>query len=291
MPRIIFFGSDQYSIIVFNKLLDAQFKIVGVVTTPQSPLEKQAEILFEIKFSSIKKFDSKSCQKLKDLKGDVGILASYGKILPKEVLALFKKGILNVHPSLLPKYRGASPVQYAILNGEKETGVTILKMDKNVDHGPIIAQFKEEIKDNDTAETLYSRLFEAGAKVLVTIIPAWVEGRIKPRPQDDSKATYAPKLTRDDGKINWKKSDEEIERFIRAMTPWPGAYTNLKFKMKNLKMKIIKAHLENKKLVIDQVQLPGKKPITWKQFLAGHPTYQFSWGAWGTWCREAFFCP
>lgn len=219
-----------------------------------------------IKFLNIyKKLNSPS-------KADVFIIADFGQIIPKKILEMPKYGSLCLHPSLLPKYRGASPVQYAIMNAEKETGMTIFKMDEKIDHGPIISQKKVKIKPNDIQETLYKRLFIIGAQVLITILPTWVEGKIKPRPQDHSKATYAPLLSRKDGKINWQKSDAEIERFIRAITPWPGAWTTVNGK----RLKILKAHLENEKLVFDLVQLEGKKPITWKQFLAGYSTYRFS---------------
>ena len=207
-------------------------------------------------------------------RADVFIIADFGQIIPKKILEMPKYGSLCLHPSLLPKYRGASPVQYAIMNAEKETGMTIFKMDKKIDHGPIIVQFKDEIRNSDTAESLYRRLFTAGAQILATILPTWVEGKIKPRPQDHSKATYAPLLSCEDGRIDWQKSDAEIERFIRAMTPWPSAWTYVQLNKKRLK--ILKAHLENGKLVFDLVQLEGKKPITWKQFLAGYSTYRFS---------------
>lgn len=212
-------------------------------------------------------------KKLNKIKGaDVFIVANFGEIISVKTLNLPKYDSLCLHPSLLPKYRGASPVQFAIMKAEKETGMTIFQMDEKVDHGPIIAQFKEKIREDDTAETLYTRLFQLGAEVLVTILPAWIAGRIKARPQDHAKATYAPRLKKEDGRIDWKKKGEEIERFIRAMTPWPGAWTMVDSK----RLKILKAHLENGKLILDLVQLEGKKPITWKQFLAGHPSFQFS---------------
>lgn len=276
-PKIIFFGSDNYSVIVLNQLCgDKRFKLTGVVShISPSPVEEYTKTLFEIKFSSIKKFDKKFVGRLRKLKPDVGILASFGKILPKEVLTIPKHGILNIHPSLLPKYRGPTPTQTAMLNGDKVTGVTIIKMDEKVDHGPILSQFIQEIKPDDTAQTLYERLFAAGAKVLLTILPAYLEGKIELREQNHKKATYTLKLTRDDGKIDWKKHDDYIERFIRAMYPWPGAFTNVKLKMKNEKLtkrlKILKAHLKNNKLVLNQVQLEGKKPVTWKQFQEGYP--------------------
>ena len=237
-PKIIFFGSDQYSQIVLNTLKqDKRWQIV---------------------------------QSLKE-KPDVGVLASYGKILDKKTLETLNHGILNIHPSLLPKYRGPTPVPTAILNGEQETGATIFKMDEKVDHGPILSQFKEEIRPNDTAEFLLKRLFTAGAQVLTTILPVYLEGKIDLRKQNHSQATYTNKLTRDDGKINWKKSDAFKERFIRVMDPYPGAWIEVQLKKDKKRLKILKAHLKANKLILDQVQLESKKPVTWKQFQEGYP--------------------
>ncbi len=277
MISVVFFGSDKYSVVVLNKLCnDRTLKIKSIIThTSPSPVEDYAKILFEIKFSTVKKFDRKFTSKLSKLKPDVGILASFGKILPKEVLKIPKHGVLNIHPSLLPKYRGPTPIPSAILAGDKTTGVTIIKMDEKVDHGPVISQFKEEILPDDTADSLLMRLFEAGADVLVNILPAYVKGKIAPREQNHKKATFTKLLTRKDGKIDWSKPDDFIERQIRAFHPWPGTYTNVKLKMKNEKLtkrlKILKAHIDNGKLVLDQVQLEGKNPVTWKQFCEGYP--------------------
>ncbi len=273
-PKIIFFGSDQYSVIVLSEICsDERFKLKGIVThTSPSPVEEYAKILYEMKFTVAKKFDKKLTSKMSKMKPDIGILASFGKILPKEILKIPKHGILNIHPSLLPKYRGPTPVPTAILNGDQETGVTIIKMDEKMDHGPILSQFKVEIRPDDTAETLLKRLFTAGAQVLMTILPVYLEGKIKMRKQNDSQVTFTKKLTRDDGKINWQKSDAFKERFIRAMDPWPGAWTEVRIKRKDKKrLKILKAHLEGNKLILDQVQLEGKKPVAWKQFQEGYP--------------------
>ena len=220
----------------------------------------------------------------KEKKPDVGVLASFGAIVPKKLLNFPKKGILNIHPSLLPKYRGPSPVQTAILNGEKQTGVTIIKMDEEIDHGPIVAQFIEEILPTDTSESLYFRLFSAGAEVLKTILQAYLEGKIQSQEQDHTRATYTKKLTREDGFIPLGKLKEAIggnnaeliDRQIRAYYPWPGTWVNLKLKTQNSKLnntrlKILQAHLENEKLILDQVQLEGKKPVSFKQFCEGYP--------------------
>ena len=279
--KIVFFGSDQYSVIVLNQLCgDKRFKIASVVTHSPSPVERYARTVFEIKFIGCRRFDKEFFKQIRALNTDVGILASFGRVLPKETLAIPKHGILNIHPSLLPKYRGPTPVPTAILNNEKETGVSIIKMDEKVDHGPILAQFKERIKPDDIAESLYRRLFATGAKALKTILPAYFEGRIEFREQDHLKATYTKKLVREDGKIDWKRPADYNERFIRAMYPWPGAFTNVKLKIKNEKLikrlKILKARLENSKLVLDQVQLEGKKPVTWKQFKEGYPETEFT---------------
>jgi len=285
-PRIIFFGSDWGSLFVLNSLVsDKRFKIVGIVTLPAkpqgrkqaltpNPVEQYAKTLFEIKFFPFKRFNRQSIDRFKKLKADVGILAWYGKILPKEILEIPKHGVLNVHPSLLPKYRGPSPVQAAILNGDKKAGVTIFKMDEQMDHGPILVQFKEEIKPDDTSQSLYERLFTVGGQSLATILPSYLEGKIKLRKQNHKMATYTRLLNRDSGKICWQDKDKVIERFIRAMHPWPGAWTRVKIpgKRKPKRLKILKAHLERGKLVLDQVQLEGKKPVTYSQFQAGYPS-------------------
>lgn len=257
--KLWFFGSDKYSQIVLNSLKkDPRFKILKII----SPAMMLRNII------------------AKEVRPDVGVLASFGAIVPKEILEFPKKGILNIHPSLLPKYRGASPVQTAILNGERQTGVTIIKMDKKVDHGPIVAQFTEEILPTDTSESLYFRLFSAGAEVLKTILSAYLEKRIELRPQDHSQATYTKKLTREDGFIPAEKlkkamageKAEHIDRMIRAYYPWPGTWTEIPIPFRqSRRLKILRGHLENGKLALDLVQLEGKKPVSWRQFCEGYP--------------------
>jgi methionyl-tRNA formyltransferase len=240
--------------------------------------------------------------RIRRAKADVFLVADFGQIIPPEILPIPKYGCLCIHPSLLPKYRGASPVPAVILAGDQETGVTIFLMDEKIDHGPIIAQFKEKMSEKDSAETLCSRLFAAGAKVLLSILPAWIEGRIKPREQAHHQATYTYILKREDGKISWKDLAEaiktggqkaiEIERKIRAFSPWPGVWNEARFKVQSSKfkvrrLKLLQAHLKitlntqrvttkQPKLILDKVQLEGKNPVSWKQFQEGYPNLQLN---------------
>lgn len=197
---------------------------------------------------------------------EVAVLADFGFILPKETLTLFPKGIINVHGSLLPKYRGASPIQAAILNGEKETGVTLIKMDKGVDTGQILTQKKMEILPTDTYESLKKRMASVATELLIRTLPLYLRGRIKLQPQDNSKATKTYRLKKEDGEIDWKKGAEFIERQIRAFYPWPGSY----FFGGSKRIIIKKAHLENGKLKIDELQVEGKNPIDWQSFKRGY---------------------
>jgi len=155
---------------------------------------------------------------------DLYIVAAYGKIIPKDILDKPGYGALNIHPSLLPRWRGPSPIQYTILNGDNETGVTIIKMDEMMDHGPIVAQQRLTIS-KPVYKELKEQLAKLGAELLLETLPKWIKGEITPIPQEDSQATYSKILKKDDGRINWRKPAEEIERMIRAFNPWPGTWT------------------------------------------------------------------
>ena len=250
MIKIVFFTSDQYGTKVLEILKKSpDLEIIKIIQNKKE-LEK------------IKNDQSKP---------DIGLVASFGALIPSNIINWPKKGLLNLHPSLLPKYRGPIPVPTAILNGEKETGLTIIKVDEQIDHGPIVAQFKKEIKSDDTSESLLNHLLTLGGQALTTILPAYLEGKTELREHNHSQATFTQKLTRDNGKIDWSKPTDYQERFIRAMFPWPGAWSEIKINNQVKRLKILKAHLENKKLILDQVQLEGKKPVIWKQFLEGYP--------------------
>lgn len=292
--KIVFFGTPDYVLpvltAVHKKFVTGPGKspIVAVVTQSPKPVGRK-EI---ITFSPVDKWAHEhgipihyraSELATDSVKADIGILASYGEIIQKDVINLFLHGILVIHPSLLPKYRGASPIPAEISAGDTETGVTIFKMDEKVDHGPIISQFKEDILPEDTGETLRTRLFERSADVLVELLEPYLQGKITPKVQDDSSATYTKIITREDGRIDLnKKSPKEAERFIRAMQPWPGAWTLVHLSpddQKDRRLKIIAAHLEEGKLVLDEVQLEGKPRVSWKQFSEGYREATFATGA------------
>ena len=324
--RIVFLGTPEFAAIILEKMIESGYKPMAVVTAPDKPIGRKKIItpsatkLLAIKYNiqilqpevlSISNFQ------LPIANPDLIVLAAYGQIIPKEILKIPKYGCLNVHPSLLPKYRGPSPIQTAILNGDEKTGVTIILMDEKIDHGPILAwreleilNPKSEIRNKSqiqnskiTYPELTEELAELGAKLLIETLPKWIKGEIKPIPQDDSKATYTKIIKKEDGKINWQKSAEEIERMIRAFTPWPGTYTYIKSQIPSTKpqtqnqkmLKIIKAKVlkinhqkepgivfltekrepaiacKKDALILEEVQLEGKRKMIAKDFLNGYP--------------------
>jgi methionyl-tRNA formyltransferase len=278
--KIVFFGTPDYVLpiltTIHRKFVTGPGKspIVAVVTSSPKPVGRKQVL----SYSPIDKWAHEhkiptfySANELLDAKLDIeiGVLASYGEIIKKEVIDLFPQGILVIHPSLLPLYRGASPVPEALKNGDKTTGVTILKMDEKMDHGPIVTQFKEEILPTETADVLRNRLFAQSAEVLTETITPYVQGKIKLRKQDDEAATYTKLVTKQDGFIDLNKENpEKAERFIRAMYPWPGAWTYLP---NQKRLKLLKSHIEGDKLILDEVQLEGKSVVTWEEFKRGYP--------------------
>ncbi len=248
--KIIFMGTPEFAVPSLRALVESGDEAVAVVTQPDKPkgrgLEvappptkvlaerhgipvlQPAKIKTEEFFNELKKFNP-----------DLICVAAYGKILPKNILDLPHYGCINVHASLLPKYRGAAPINWAIIRGEKVTGITTMKMDEGMDTGDMLLKKEVPIYDEDTGETLSERLSEIGARLLIETIRLLKEGKLSPIPQVHSQATYAPMLKKEDGKIDWKKSAEEIRNLIRGAIPWPGAYTNLEGKL----LKIYKARL------------------------------------------------
>lgn len=268
--KIIFFGTPDYVLPILT-LLHKKFvtgpgksPIVAVITQSPKPTGRKQVLIY----SPIDKWAYEHKVPIyydfnKPLpEAELGVCAAFGKIIPKSTIDHLPLGILNIHPSLLPKYRGASPIQAAIANGDTQTGVTIIKMDEKVDHGPIIAQFKEEITSSDTTETLRARLFEKSAEVLIDLIPNYLKGKINLKPQNHAEATFTKIITKQDGFIELNaihQSPVTSHNFIRAMFPWPCAWTRLP-DGKRLKL-----------LPNDLVQLEGKNPVTLKQFEAAYP--------------------
>ena len=263
--KIVFFGSSGYVLPVIEKL-KKDFEIELVVTTEKEDgAVTKYSIEHEIPYVSVSSLsDQDTRYKILNTKSELAVLADFGLIIPETILHKFKYGILNIHPSLLPKYRGSTPVQSAILNNEKETGVSIIKLDDRVDHGPILAQTKEEIRSNDTAQSLYDRLFEIGSDFLYQNIKQYIKGKLKLIEQNNEKATFTKILTRNDGyfELDNPPSLEKLDLMTRAYYPWPSAWTR---SMINGKSSIIK-FLPQKKL-----QVEGKKPVSYKDFINGYP--------------------
>jgi methionyl-tRNA formyltransferase len=303
--KTIFIGTPEFAERIFRKIYPAlrdKFEIIAVITAEDKPVGRK-QILTP---SPVKKWAVENnlpilqpdkirkpewIEKIKELKPDLIILTAYGQIIPKEILDLPKYKALNIHPSLLPCWRGASPIQAVILNGDKETGVTIILMDEEMDHGPILENTKIQIPNSQTYKELSDKLADLAAELLIKTLPDWIEGKIKAQPQDHSKATFCKLIKKEDGKIDWHKSAEEIERQIRAFSDWPESYTSFNGKQ----LKIIDTDAINKKtdkkigevflvdnknlavqtgqdiLIIELIQLEGKKPMSARDFLNGHP--------------------
>jgi methionyl-tRNA formyltransferase len=205
--------------------------------------------------------DPEAIKRLQQLKPDLLVVVAYGQIIPASVLAIPKLGALNVHASLLPRHRGAAPVAHAILAGDAETGVTIMKMDEQLDHGPILATRATQIGAHEDAAALTSRLAEMGAQLLVDTIDRIND--IKEVEQDHAQATVARRLRREDGEIEGNEGASQIDRRVRALQPWPG----VTLPTKRGRVKVLKGHVEGDRYVPDVVQLPGKKPAPAKQVL------------------------
>lgn len=303
--KVIFMGTPKFSVPILNSLIE-NYNVVSVVTQP----DKKAGRKQKIKQSPIKllalankievlqpigvKGNAEFIRRLTELKPDLIVVAAYGFILPQELLEIPKYGVINVHGSLLPKYRGASPIQAAILNGDKKTGITIMLINNKMDEGDILSQAETEITDNESFSSLHDKLSILGTHLLIDTLPKYISSEIKPQKQDDNQAIYCQLITKQNGKIDWQQSAQEIDRQVRALNPWPGTWT--KWNDKNLKIleaKILNATIgcaksnigktfltAQKKLALNckkgslllkKLQLEGKKPMTDKEFLNGYP--------------------
>lgn len=234
-PRVVFMGSPSFAIPALEALAGA-YSVVGVVTQPDRPagrgsrlrppaVKGAAERLGLPVFQPEELSRPEALASLRDWAPDVIVVAAFGQILPPDLLALPPHGCLNIHASLLPRWRGAAPIAAAILAGDAVTGVTLMRMDEGVDTGPILARREEPIRPDDTTGTLTERLARLGAELLMEVLPRYLRGEVRPVPQSEEGVTYCRPLKKEDGRLDWARPAAELERQVRATNPWPGAFT------------------------------------------------------------------
>lgn len=317
MIRIVYMGTPQFAVPALKALIEGAapgvvlaegYEVMTVITRIDKPVGRGREIIFspvkETALSagipvwqpgSLKR--AANIEALAAMHADLYIVAAFGQILPQAVLDQPRFGTLNIHASLLPKYRGVSPIAEAILQGDDETGITIMLLDAGIDTGPMLLKKSISISDEDTTGSLTAKLAELGAEALIEALPLWIQGKLVPQAQDESLASYTSMLRKEDGAINWNISAKAIERQVRAYTPWPGAYTHWRGKL----LKIIAAGVleqpseENEQtqpgavsgrteqgqkmlaiasgagtLLVERIQLEGKKAMRADEFLRGY---------------------
>ena len=281
--KILFFGSGHFGADILKGLILLGLKI-DIITEKGKPAGRHqivkatpvAEIAkrFGKNYLEIESFSSERTR-ASITKADLIICADFGKKIPENILKLAKISAINLHPSLLPKYRGPTPIQTAILDGAKTTGATIIEMSPEIDKGTILAQVETKTSPTDNTLTLTARLSTLGLKLLFEALPLIAKKELKELAQDETKATLTHKFQKSDGEIDWKKTPKQIERQIRAFTPWPGSYT---FLPDGKRLLIHQSHLVGEgKLVLDKVQVEGGKPMKWKEFLRGYRGEKPDW--------------
>lgn len=296
-------GTPELSVPFLEGLIDAGMKPITVITQPDRPVGrkqiiektpvKKAAIHAGIPVLQPENVNApESIQQVHALKPDLIIVIAFGQIISQQILDIPLLGCINVHPSLLPLHRGATPLQGALMNGDTTTGVTIMLMDEKMDHGPILTQEAVPLDEGETLPSLQKKAIDIGVPLLIDTIGQWIQKKISAREQDHSQATYTKLLKKDSGKIDWSKSAIEIDRMVRALNPWPGTWTQWNGK----RIKILRAHVvENsafkkidglfllnddrsilavpcldEALAIDELQIEGKNPQTGKDFIHGH---------------------
>ena len=312
--KVLFMGTPEFSLPGLKALIEAKdFKIVGVYTQSDKPSgRKQTLTAPPVKLLAqeygLKVFQplkiKPELENIKNLEPDLIVVIAYGKIIPQEILDIPKYGCINVHASLLPKYRGAACLNAPILNGDSKTGITIMKMEAGLDTGPIIKQAEITLNGEEKLKDVHDKLSVLGAEILVPTLRLWLEGKIEAKKQNDDEASYIKILKKEDGKLDFSKSAEELERMVRAYNPWPGTYALLKGEaLKIIEVKVIKEdkinnkentnevkenlkllkigeiYQENKHLLVKcgqnyldilRLQLPGKKALSAQEFLNGN---------------------
>lgn len=273
--KIVFFGTPFFVVPVLNSLFD-NFDVIGIVTTPDVKIGRKkiltgtpVKLAYQSYLTKHKKsgpiinahkLTTETTGVLQNLRPDLFVVAAYGQLIPKSLLEIPQYGSLNIHPSLLPKHRGPSPIQTTLLKGDKVTGVTIIKMDEEIDHGPIVVKESLPLLPHDTFESLHIKLFSFASEMLPRVIHNYTSGKITPQPQNHTIATYCEHITRADGYFDLENppTQQVLDRMIRAYYPWPTAWTRWKGKVVKL--------LPNKR-----IQIEGKNATSLKDFSNGHP--------------------
>ena len=292
-------GTPEFAVPVAERLLKAGHRLVGVYTQPDRPagrgrrtgptpvkrfaLERELAV-----FQPKSLADAETRAAMAALKPDASIVAAYGKLLPRPVLDIPRFGCLNIHPSLLPRHRGASPVASAILSGDQATGVTVMLLDEGLDTGPVLAQMRSQIGRDETADALTRRLFEMGAELTVEVLRGLAEGTVRPRAQREEDATMSTRLDREAGRINWSAPAERIALMVRAYHPWPGTFTT--WNGRTIKILEASAIADNRDtpgtvsvargsievatgagvLIVTRLQIEGRRAVSASEFAAGH---------------------
>jgi methionyl-tRNA formyltransferase len=308
MPiKTIFAGTPEFALSYLKGLLDSpDFEVLGVITQPDKPSGRKQELTpSPVKIlaqeSGLKVFQPEKLRKdetivaeLSVLQPDLLIVVAYGQIIPQTILDLFPKGCINVHPSILPKYRGASPIQNTILNGDTTTGVSIMLMDAQMDHGPILTQSTFTLTGEETNESLHRKLAESGVPLLIQTIKDYLAGKINPQPQNEAEATYCQTITKEDGRIDWQDEAIKIKNKIYAFYPWPATWTMLnggrlkifppvEITTESLQSGQVKINgtkmivgTGKNSLSLHQIQLEGKKPVDTESFIRGLQNHNLS---------------
>jgi methionyl-tRNA formyltransferase len=233
---VVFFGTPQFAVPTLRRLLDSSHRVTGVITQPDRPRGRGHKITHApVKALALERGipvfqpdrlkPPEVADTLRRWQPDLGVVAAYGRIIPEHLLTIPRFGTINVHASLLPKYRGAAPVHRAVTNGESETGVTIMRVVKELDAGSMFAKVTRPIGPDETSDVVETALAEMGADLLVTVVEQLAAGSAREEPQDDRQATYAPRLTKEEGLVDWTQSASEIHNRVRGLYPWPHAYT------------------------------------------------------------------
>lgn len=296
--KVVYMGTPDFAVGALEAILAAGHEVTAVVTQPDKPKGRSGQLapcpVKECALShGLNVFQPERIRRpeaveiLKQYPADIYVVAAFGQILSAEILHLPKYGCVNIHASLLPKYRGAAPIQWAVINGEKKSGVTIMQMDEGIDTGDILLQQEVELAADETGGSLFDRLAATGAELIVKALREIGDGTIKPIPQDEEKATHVGMLRKEDGRIDWKRPAEEIERLIRGLTPWPSAYSVLDGKLIKLyAAEVTKEQGEAGEILavtkdgftvgcgegalrIRELQLEGKKRMKAEDFLRG----------------------